>query len=76
MTPPLSHQEIAELFIKNNIHVISDKPFAGSLAQAKKLYKTIKNNKKSFTGLHIIIRPTQWLDMLKKLVEDKKDWKY
>ena len=27
------------LFIKNNIHVISDKPFAGSLAQAKKLYK-------------------------------------
>ena len=29
MTPG-SHQEIAELFIKNNIHVISDKPFAGS----------------------------------------------
>ena len=44
MTPPGSHQEIAELFIKNNIHVISDKPFAGSLPQAKKLYKTIKNN--------------------------------
>ena len=45
MTPPGSHQEIAELFVKNNIHVISDKPFAGSLPQAKKLYKTIKNNK-------------------------------
>ena len=24
MTPPGSHQEIAEFFIKNNIHVISD----------------------------------------------------
>ena len=37
MTPPGSHQAIAELFIKNNIHVISDKPFAGTLPQAKTL---------------------------------------
>ena len=60
MTPPGSHQEIAELFIKNNIHVISDKPFAGSLAQAKNFIKQLKIIKKSFMGLHIIIRPTQW----------------
>ena len=41
MTPPSSHQEIAEHFIKNKIHVISDKPFAGSLSQAKKLYLSL-----------------------------------
>ncbi len=46
MTPPSSHQIIAENFIKKNIHVISDKPFAGNLDQGKKLYKAIKNNKK------------------------------
>ena len=46
MTPPSSHQIIAETFIDKNIHIISDKPFAGNLEQAKKLYKKIKSNKK------------------------------
>ena len=46
MTPPGSHQKIAEKFIDKNIHIISDKPFAGNLEQAKKLFKSIKNNKK------------------------------
>ena len=46
MTPPSSHQIIAEKFIEKNIHIISDKPFAGNLEQAKKLYKKIKSNKK------------------------------
>ena len=46
MTPPSSHQIIAEKFIDKNIHIISDKPFAGNLEQAKKLYKKIKSNKK------------------------------
>ena len=46
MTPPSSHQIIAEKFIDKNIHVISDKPFAGNLTQAKKLFKKIKSNKK------------------------------
>ena len=46
MTPPASHQVIAEKFIDKNIHIISDKPFAGNLDQAKKLYKKIKSNKK------------------------------
>ena len=46
MTPPSSHQIIAETFIDKKIHVISDKPFAGNLEQAKKLYKKIKLNKK------------------------------
>ncbi len=45
MTPPGSHQIIAEKFIKKNIHIISDKPFAGDLIQAKKLYRKIKSNK-------------------------------
>ena len=34
MTPPASHQIIAEKFIDKNIHIISDKPFAGNLDQA------------------------------------------
>jgi len=46
MTPPASHQIIAETFIDNNINIISDKPFAGNIDQAKKLYKKIKSNKK------------------------------
>ena len=46
MTPPASHQLIAEKFIEKNVHIISDKPFAGNLDQAKKLYKKIKSNKK------------------------------
>ena len=46
MTPPSSHQIIAEKFIEKNINLISDKPFAGNLVQAKKLYKKIKSNKK------------------------------
>ena len=46
MTPPSSHQIIAEKFIDKNIHIISDKPFAGNLEQAKKLHKKIKSNKK------------------------------
>ena len=46
ITPPSSHQIIAEKFIDNNINIISDKPFAGNLEQAKKLYKKIKSNKK------------------------------
>ena len=46
MTPPASHQIIAEKFIDKDIHIISDKPFAGNLEQAKKLYKKIKSNKK------------------------------
>ena len=46
MTPPGSHQIIAEKFIDKNIHIISDKPFAADLIQAKSLFKKIKNNKK------------------------------
>ena len=72
MTPPGSHQEIAELFIKNNIHVISDKPFAGSLPQAKKLYKTIKSNKKIVYGLTHNYSAYPMVRHAKKLVEDKK----
>ena len=46
MTPPGSHQIIAETFINENINIISDKPFAGNLKQAKSLFKKIKSNKK------------------------------
>ena len=46
MTPPSSHQIIAEKFISKNVNIISDKPFAGNLEQAKKLFKSIKKNKK------------------------------
>ena len=46
MTPPGSHQIIAEKFIDKNIHIISDKPFADDLKQAKSLFNKIKKNKK------------------------------
>lgn len=46
MTPPGSHQKIAEKFIDKNIHIISDKPFAANLKQAKSLFKKIKSNNK------------------------------
>ena len=46
MTPPGSHQKIAEKFIDKNIHIISDKPFAANLTQAKSLFKKIKSNNK------------------------------
>jgi predicted dehydrogenase len=46
MTPPGSHQTIAEKFIDINVNIISDKPFAGNLIQAKSLIKKIKSNEK------------------------------
>ena len=46
MTPPGSHQIIAEKFIDKNIHIISDKPFAADMKQAKSLFNKIKKNKK------------------------------
>jgi len=46
MTPPGSHQIIAEKFIDKNIHIISDKPFAADLKQAKSLFNKKKKNKK------------------------------
>ena len=46
MTPPGSHQIIAEKFIDKNIHIISDKSFAADLKQAKSLFNKIKKNKK------------------------------
>ena len=46
MTPPGSHQKIAEKFIDKNVHIISDKPFAANLKQARSLYKKIKSNNK------------------------------
>ncbi len=72
MTPPGSHQEIAEFFIKNNIHVISDKPFAGSLKQAQRLFRTIKNNKKIVYGLTHNYSAYPMVRHAKKLIEDKK----
>ena len=45
MTPPSSHQIIAERFIDKNIHIISDKPFAGDLSQAKNFLKKLNQIK-------------------------------
>jgi len=72
MTPPGSHQIIAEYFIKKNIHVISDKPFASTYEQAKKLYATIKKNKKIIYGLTHNYSAYPMVRMAKKLVNDGK----
>ncbi len=72
MTPPGSHQLISEYFIKKNIHVISDKPFAGNLNQAKKLYKTIVRNKKIIYGLTHNYSAYPMVRYAKKIVDEKK----
>ena len=72
MTPPGSHQEIAEYFIKKNFNVISDKPFAATYEQAKKLYSTITKNKKIVYGLTHNYSAYPMVRMAKKLVSDGK----
>ena len=72
MTPPSSHQIIAEKFIDKNIHIISDKPFAGNLKQAKKLYKKIKSNKKISYALTHNYSAYPMVREAKKLVEKGK----
>ena len=72
MTPPSSHQLIAEKFINKNIHIISDKPFAGNLEQAKKLYKKIKSNKKIKYALTHNYSAYPMVREAKKLVEKGK----
>ncbi len=72
MTPPGSHQQIAEYFIKKNFNVISDKPFAATYEQAKKLYSTITKNKKIVYGLTHNYSAYPMVRMAKKLVSDGK----
>lgn len=72
MTPPASHQIIAEQFINKNIHIISDKPFAGNLNQAKRLYKKIKSNKKIKYALTHNYSAYPMVRQAKQLVEKGK----
>ena len=72
MTPPSSHQIIAEKFIDKNVHIISDKPFAGNLEQAQKLYKKIKSNKKIKYALTHNYSAYPMVREAKKLVEKGK----
>ena len=72
MTPPSSHQVIAEKFIDKNIHIISDKPFAGNLEQAKKLHRKIKSNKKIKYALTHNYSAYPMVREAKKLVEKGK----
>ena len=72
MTPPGSHQVIAEYFVKKKFHVISDKPFAANYAQAKKLYSTIKKNKEIIYGLTHNYSAYPMVREARKLVKDGK----
>jgi predicted dehydrogenase len=72
MTPPGNHQEIAEYFIKNNFHVISDKPFASNIKQATSLYKAIKKNKKVIYGLTHNYSAYAMVRNAKKIIQDNK----
>ncbi len=72
MTPPSSHQIIAEKFISKNINIISDKPFAGNLDQAKKLFKSIKKNKKIKYALTHNYSAYPMVREAKKLIEKGK----
>ena len=72
MTPPGNHQTIAEYFIKKNFHIISDKPFASTYNQAKRLYSAIRKNKKIIYGLTHNYSAYPMVRMAKKLVKDGK----
>ena len=72
MTPPGSHHEIVEYFIKKNFNVISDKPFASTYNQAKKLYKVITANKNVIYGLTHNYSAFPMVRLAKKLVEQNK----
>ena len=72
MTPPSSHQKIAEAFIERNIHVISDKPFAANLKQAKSLLKSINKNKKIVYALTHNYSAYPMVREAKKIVENEK----
>ena len=54
------------------MHIISDKPFAGNLEQAKKLYKKIKANRKIKYALTHNYSAYPMVREAKKLVEKGK----
>ena len=52
MTPSGDHYKIAKEFIKNNIHIICDKPLTASIEDAEKLQKLVKKKKIVFALTH------------------------
>lgn len=52
MTPSGDHYKIAKSFIKNNVHIICDKPLTASIADAQKLEKLVKKKKIIFALTH------------------------
>ncbi|MFZ4403541.1 MAG: Gfo/Idh/MocA family protein [Pseudobdellovibrionaceae bacterium] len=70
----LSHYELAELFLKNGIHVNVEKPIAAELHQAEKLVELARKNKLKLAVGHIE-RFNPCLQELKKRMEVSQDLK-
>lgn len=51
-TPPKFHKEVIEAGIKNNLNIISEKPFTLTLNEAEELYGNLKNYDKHFIPCH------------------------
>ena len=52
LTPPNSRYQIFKKLAENNINIISEKPFEGSLKNARKIYKIIKSKKIIFSSTY------------------------
>ena len=52
MTPAGNHYSIAKAFIKNNVHVICDKPLTATIKDAEKLESLVKKKKIIFALTH------------------------
>lgn len=51
-TPPKYHKDVIEAGIKNNLNIISEKPFTLTLNEAEELYGKLKNYNKYFIPCH------------------------
>ena len=69
ITPPESHFEICELAVKYGVHVICQKPFGGSLENAKKIVALFKDEKVRLM-VHENFRFQPWYREIKKLLNE------
>ena len=70
-TPASSHEEICEVFLKNNIHCFVEKPFGTNIKKCKEIIKIAKKKRKILMVGHIE-RFNPAVTQLKKLIKHFK----
>ena len=70
-TPASSHEEICEIFLKNNIHCFVEKPFGTNIKKCKEIIKIAKKKRKILMVGHIE-RFNPAVTQLKKLIKHFK----